>query len=318
MTEKCQTDYFGVSDEQVEICFKTMRAVQPDVTIVVGGVEFRHYSTFLCCNSDYFDAMLSVDMKEKSERRIEFAEKDPEEWKVFYAFIDPRSCNNVKLNNDNVDMLLPWFHEFAMEEKLVECDTVLSRRITTMETMNYTAFSRSVVTATMFDLARTSELAEYRILKAIEVSMSNDEKWNKAAIKALTPAWVAKGELWDRFVSFRMFPDEWLGKSQQERRHISDSPMFDNVILTMYELIVARNEIHELSQANLALEKRTVQLDSKNEVRLGLECYIRSLHHGAFFGRKKMVPVDVLQNIYNINEGYLHAAGIEGPNWGWG
>jgi hypothetical protein len=298
------------------LCFKTMRAVEPDVTVTVGGVEFPHYSTFLCCNSDYFDAMLSVDMKEKAEKRIDFADKDPEEWKLFYSFIDPRTCSTAKLTTENVDRLLPWFHEFAMEARLMECDTIMCRRLETYESTDYDGFAKSVVLARLFDLTRTSELAEYRILKATDLNLLQKQQWDLKTIEELTPAWVAKGELWDRFVTFRMFPENWAGKTECERREISESPIFGDAVLSMYQLMMSRSEIQQLVSANADLQKQTLALAAKNEVQLGLECYIRSLHHGAFFDRRKVVPVHILKNIYEINEGYLTAAGIGRPNWG--
>ena len=303
-------------DQTIEKCFATMRAVEPDVTVVVGGVEFQHYSTFLCCNSDYFDAMLSANMKEKAEKRIEFTNKDPEEWALFYSFIDPRTCSTAKLTCENVDMLLPWFHEFAMEERLVECDIFKSRRLEAYEATNFALFANSVVMSKLFDLPRTSMLADHLIFEATEASLSNERKWNKNTIKELTPAWVVKGELWDKFVSIHLFPNDWEGKTYEERLEISESSTFEHVVLAHYELMLARNEIQKLSVANSALEGKVNALTSKMDVQLGLECYIRSLHHGAFFGRRKVIPVHILKNICEINEGYLSAAGIAGPNWG--
>ena len=303
-------------DDGGGLCFKTMRAVEPDVTVTVGGVDFLHYSTFLCCNSDYFDAMLSVDMKEKAEKRIEFVDKDPEEWKLFYSFIDPRTCNTAKLTTENVDRLLPWFHEFAMEHRLTECDTIMCRRLETYEYRDYDGFAKSVVMARLYDLTRTSELAEYRILKATDLNLFQRKDWDKKTIEELTPAWVAKGEMWERFVEYGLFPSNWAGKTESERREMSESPIFADAVLSMYQLMMSRARVQQLIAANEDMTKTALALQAKNEVQLGLECYIRSLHHGAFNDRRKVVPVQVLKNICEINEGYLAAAGIARPNWG--
>ena len=41
-------------------------------------------------NEKYTTAMLSTNMTENNESRIEFPDKDPtDQWKVFYPFIDP-------------------------------------------------------------------------------------------------------------------------------------------------------------------------------------------------------------------------------------
>ena len=52
------------------------------MTVVVGGVEFQHYSQLLCLSSEYFDAALHSGMKEMTTKRIELVDKDPEEWNV--------------------------------------------------------------------------------------------------------------------------------------------------------------------------------------------------------------------------------------------
>ena len=51
------------------------RAVQPDVTVVIGTTEFQCHKVILCQASEYFDAMLSSEMKESNESRIVFEDK---------------------------------------------------------------------------------------------------------------------------------------------------------------------------------------------------------------------------------------------------
>ncbi|KAL7490054.1 hypothetical protein ACHAW6_016122 [Cyclotella cf. meneghiniana] len=112
---------------------KHPRALPPDVTVVVGGVEFECYKIALCFASDYFDTMLSAGMREEETGRIELPGKDPEEWKQFYKIIDPRQIGQVKarssINEGNAVMLTAWFHEFQMEAHLKECDHVLSYKV---------------------------------------------------------------------------------------------------------------------------------------------------------------------------------------------
>jgi len=55
-------------------------------------------------------------MKEGEGGTINFPDKDPEEWKLFYNFISPDNIGKTnccaEIANDNVMILVPWFHEF--------------------------------------------------------------------------------------------------------------------------------------------------------------------------------------------------------------
>lgn len=98
---------------------------EPDVTIVVGKQSFLHHSFLLCYASEYFDTMLSSGMQESQNKRIEFPDKDPEEWKLVYSFLEPRALSTavgVRITKDNAKALLPWFHEFGMTAMLKESD----------------------------------------------------------------------------------------------------------------------------------------------------------------------------------------------------
>jgi len=78
--------------------------------------------------------MLSTNMTENNESRIEFPDKDPTEWhKVFYPFIDPSKIGmatpSAIINDENVMTIVPWFHEFSMESHLAQCDQFLSEKV---------------------------------------------------------------------------------------------------------------------------------------------------------------------------------------------
>ena len=85
---------------------------EPDVVVVVGGQEFKHYSHFLCSASDYFDAALNLGMKEGQEKRVTLSgDWDREEWKqVVSKFFEPApvdSSHAAMVTKDNIEMLLP-------------------------------------------------------------------------------------------------------------------------------------------------------------------------------------------------------------------
>ena len=57
--------------------------------------------------------MLSTNMAENNESRIEFPDKNPAEWKVFYPFIDPSKIGmatpSATINDENVRQLSHGF-----------------------------------------------------------------------------------------------------------------------------------------------------------------------------------------------------------------
>jgi hypothetical protein len=110
---------------------RPIRGVEPDVTIVVNGTEFQHYSVLLCLSSEYFDAMFANDMKEKREKRVVFPDKDPEEWKVVASFFEPHVLPNSgpQVTGANVQMLLPWFQELVVPELLQHCKLVYHKHV---------------------------------------------------------------------------------------------------------------------------------------------------------------------------------------------
>ena len=110
---------------------KKIRSMSPDVTVLVGKgdkkQEFQCYRVALSLASPVFDAMLSADMAENNNSRINLPEKDPDEWQIFYGIVV--RDNSVRINDDNATMLPKWFHEFQMNKYLDECDGVLTEKV---------------------------------------------------------------------------------------------------------------------------------------------------------------------------------------------
>lgn len=99
------------------------------MTIVVGSgdtiQEFECFQLILSMSSEVFDIMLSTAMKESHSSRVELPDKDPQDWPLFYSFIDPQTCRNAKIDTSNVMRLVPWFHQFQIERLLKECDEIM-------------------------------------------------------------------------------------------------------------------------------------------------------------------------------------------------
>lgn len=122
---------------------KILASQKPDVTVVVGSgddaQEFQCYSVILAHASPVLDAMLSCEMREKQERRIEFPDKDPAAWAQLLECIDPAKASLydhykdeysgyaliLTMNRSNVKSLAPLFHELQMTPYLMKCDEIL-------------------------------------------------------------------------------------------------------------------------------------------------------------------------------------------------
>lgn len=113
---------------EVEKCFKRIRSAEPDVKVIVGGKVFLHYSQELALNSEYFDAMLSSDMKEGQTKVIEFPDKSPYYWEKVYKFMsNPAAVADFE--HANIRELIPWFSELRMTEWFNRCDIFMDKAI---------------------------------------------------------------------------------------------------------------------------------------------------------------------------------------------
>jgi len=108
---------------------KVARSMERDFTVQIGDTSFLHYSLILVLNCEYFDRMFSHDMIEKNEKRVIFADLDPDDWREVYKFIDPETQVAEKLNNENVFRLLPLFHRLEMNARVEECDAFIAATV---------------------------------------------------------------------------------------------------------------------------------------------------------------------------------------------
>lgn len=157
-------------------------SLEPDVTVVVGSgenqQEFQCYGVILASASPVLDAMLSSGMSESTSRRIEFPNKDPEEWKLFERCIDPAGASlinfdyvghddNEFLNESTARMLVAnYFHELAMEQYLKKCDDILYPEVVKeaklSKVIDLLAFSNK------YNLSSTRKYAEKVVAKMLE------------------------------------------------------------------------------------------------------------------------------------------------------
>ena len=117
-----------------------LQSKDPDLKVVVGGVEFYHYQQILCMWCPFFDVMLSNAMKEKQERKIHFPDKKPGQWLQLYELLNPatqgeewnsffQKCLTEEDNPMNgIDMML-WMDYLGMETLVKKCDKMVADKL---------------------------------------------------------------------------------------------------------------------------------------------------------------------------------------------
>ena len=164
---------------------KILRSQDPDVIVAVGQgdnkIEFECYRVLLCYNCEYFDTMFSLPMKEKETSRIDLPDKDPKEWKIFYEFIDPATANLVQVTKENAMVLVPWFHEYQMNELLEKCDAILNCD-NTLHVYNYNSVTVDNL-ETLLDTINTYE--RYCLKKSTEKKINELSDYLKRDIGLL-------------------------------------------------------------------------------------------------------------------------------------
>ena len=92
--------------------------------VVVGDKEYHESSNELCRWSDYFHAaILRSGMKESRTKRFIFPDRDPAGWELVKKMSAP--FPEVKIDEKNINIVLPWFDELVAPSALSECDKVL-------------------------------------------------------------------------------------------------------------------------------------------------------------------------------------------------
>ncbi len=110
---------------------KKTRSIKPDVTVIVGeeGREFQCYGVILALSSEFFDNLFCQSMRENDSSKIELRDVTVEEWILLQEFfVHPNDNTQVaRVDQQNVNVLLPLFHRFEMKPQVNKCDEFLLR-----------------------------------------------------------------------------------------------------------------------------------------------------------------------------------------------
>eukprot|EP00545_Synedropsis_sp_CCMP1620_P009578 CAMPEP_0119008368 /NCGR_PEP_ID=MMETSP1176-20130426/3645_1 /TAXON_ID=265551 /ORGANISM="Synedropsis recta cf, Strain CCMP1620" /LENGTH=383 /DNA_ID=CAMNT_0006960683 /DNA_START=94 /DNA_END=1245 /DNA_ORIENTATION=- len=227
----------------------------PDVTVIVGDTSFRHHSFILCYASEYFDTMLSSGMIESEHKIIEFPDKEPDDWKVFYPFLEPRSlstANTVRVTKDNAKAVLPFFHEFDMADLLKESDeklwsslllfkhgyypsehrTLAERRTTLMEIMDWTSVSDR------YGLQKTRAAMMKELMRALN---EYPELIHKELLLVMVPFWSKACDI-DLWVAVKSkLPSDVTGSNNDD--DLKSNPLFLDLLVQSFQVAaLAKNQ----------------------------------------------------------------------------
>jgi hypothetical protein len=232
---------------------KRFKSVDPDVTVVVGGVEFYHYKTIMCSRCEFFDNMFSAGMRESKDNRIEFPDKNPDEWIEIYKLLslegsELRKEIEGKINptpfhihkaNQKTFTLIFWFDYLGLCDVVEICDQVAAggrQEHYQKRPHEYPAYSDWV---TLKYLPCPLLLA---VVKEQVKSVLFSFKFKLAPIDPKVFSHVQKyllddqcgEESWALLVSKAKFPDEMLEK--MDRETIVTAPLFKYLIEMAYDM----------------------------------------------------------------------------------
>eukprot|EP00928_Gymnodinium_smaydae_P100216 TRINITY_DN9785_c0_g1_i1.p1 TRINITY_DN9785_c0_g1~~TRINITY_DN9785_c0_g1_i1.p1 ORF type:complete len:254 (-),score=47.26 TRINITY_DN9785_c0_g1_i1:181-891(-) len=107
-----------------------------DLEVIVEDVTFKESSAVMALSSPVFSAMLRSSMREGKMKIIRLEQKAAEEYAMFREYFKPRAINAHVMTIEDVDKLLPWFHEYQMSFMLHECEELLLREEATVKRMH--------------------------------------------------------------------------------------------------------------------------------------------------------------------------------------
>jgi hypothetical protein len=213
---------------------RRLKCMDPDMIIVVGGVEFFHFKSILCSFCPFFDNMLFANMKESKESRIEFLDKDPDEWMMVYKYLTLEGAEAEKqlragmLAGERPCDLLAWFDYLGCDHLLKICDEVAANRETT-EYKQENIYPGYGLLNRYKDLPcpslKRAMKNEMKLL--IEEDIARNVSENKHMIPDLQPYLlddVCGEELWSFLLSKVRFPEDML--EELDRETIVGSPTF--------------------------------------------------------------------------------------------
>ena len=224
-------------------------------------------------------------MIESNTSRVEFPDKDPEQWEMFYnLFVDPSNIgnlNNTMINEGNVMMLLPWFHEFQMQSHLNRCDEVLSESDALLIN-GWTEFKGIVELlqcACLYDLNKTMGKAEDAVESYANICIDAFTlPITKKLVELFLPLEVEDGnKLVSRGKSQRFWDilQRWdfadTGIMDLSPNAINNNELLSSLVYTFMQL---RGKKEEAEKVKVELNGKTQELDTVKSQSIEKLCFL--------------------------------------------
>ena len=238
-------------------------SMEPDVTIVVGGIEFREFSQSLCCWSSYFDAAFNSGMKETKTKTFEFPDRDPEEWQWLVSLMAPLATE--KIDRSNVFTALSWFDLLHVPRGLASCDELLANTFPRDKHKHYAAWWCSQLNtyvgrmdtleaAINYNLPKTKAAACGEMAKRIQNKNMTPQEM-EFLVSSMQTDRDCREALWDSIHQF--LPEECQGM-----KDVGDFP--DAVSVPLHELMYLHMKAGKPDPAPAPAPKKKSFLDSSD------------------------------------------------------
>ncbi len=181
--------------------------------------------------------------------RINFQEKDPDEWKLVYPFLEGGiNFKFPELPAATIAILVPWFHELFLTELLQECDQGLSKEKFVTMKFRYNEFIDVyclTILAIKYGLKQTQQ-------KLVDYLMNYwyDDAFSHSDVKSLRLFLIEYPSMWDFFCANGILPRLLSSFDETSRKECMESPIFDHVCFGVKRKLAwrrrrRRNTLHQ-------------------------------------------------------------------------
>ncbi|CAB9517515.1 expressed unknown protein [Seminavis robusta] len=215
---------------------------EPDITIVVGGVEFQEYSPSLRSWSNYFDRVL----EETHTTCFHFPDRDPNDWEWIVSFMVPTSHHPKRIPKEKLHMALSWFVELCSPMGLEKCDQALCQSLPLPPHLEFGADANetissiiaSLLTSNQYDLVHSKVTCLHMITSTLIAP--SPQGMNKANIQRILSLIQEDEDCHEVLLPalFRLLPESI---SPEKRTVLLDNGLLHEVLCME---IARRNSVH--------------------------------------------------------------------------
>eukprot|EP00438_Fugacium_kawagutii_P032109 Skav212433 [mRNA] locus=scaffold1479:157740:165243:+ [translate_table: standard] len=138
--------------------------------------EIRAHSLVLMLASEFFQKMLTHEMKEKNNNQVHLPGKSPKEFQVLLKFLQPGAGRLEKISMENVGFLLKWAHEYCINSLETECVDFMNSQKILEENLDFLLnvaedYSLDSLKSKCLEFIKTLKLTVPRVVRAHTVGL---------------------------------------------------------------------------------------------------------------------------------------------------